>query len=177
MFFPRASTILLMLLMATIAWSSGHGHSSGDMKHSKSMDHAGEVSSGDIVVMHPWSRAVPVAGMNAAGYMKIMNKGDKAVTLTQFVSSASAKTSLHETVKKGDMASMRALPEGITIPAKGNISLQPGGLHLMLLKIKAPLVEGDEIPVTLKFDSGIELAAKLMVKPIGTTDGHDKMHH
>ena len=151
----RLIFIPFLLSLASMAWSHGQ-------------------SPADITVMHAWSRAVPVAGMNAAGYMTLMNSSVKAITLTAATTDIALKTSLHKTVSDGDMVSMKALPAGITIPAQGQVELKPGGLHLMLMKIKEPLKEGDKIPVTLIFDSGEQLATFLAVRAIGA-DNH--MHH
>ena len=166
MFAYRMFTTLFAIVFISQAWAGSHGHSEGH-------NHSGE----DVSAMNPWTRAVPMAGMNAAGYMMLKNSGDKAITLVSFKTDASAKTSLHETVKSGDMVSMKALPKGITIPANGTVELKPGGLHLMFMKLKQPFAEGDEIPVTLIFDSGKEITTSMVVKPIGTTESHGKMHH
>jgi copper(I)-binding protein len=32
--------------------------------------------------------------------------------------------------------------------------LKPGGLHVMMIDLKAPLKEGDSVPITLTFDDG-----------------------
>jgi len=139
--------------------------------------HSDVVTSGSIEIAHAWSRTVPVAGMNAAGYMELKNAGDKPITLVSFTSDSAKKTSLHESVKEGDMVSMQALPDGITIPANNSVTLQPGGLHLMFLDINEPFVEGEKIPVKLIFDSGEEISASLMVKGLDDTSHEGKMHH
>jgi len=51
---------------------------------------------------------------------------------------------------------MRALPDGLPLPAGQRVDLQPGGYHLMLMDLKSPLAAGSKVPVTLRFkdDSG-----------------------
>jgi copper(I)-binding protein len=48
---------------------------------------------------------------------------------------------------------MRPVP-AIEIKAKGEAVLKPGGLHVMMIDLKAPLKEGDSVPITLTFDDG-----------------------
>jgi copper(I)-binding protein len=42
---------------------------------------------------------------------------------------------------------------GIDIPAGGSVSLEPGGYHVMLLDLKAPLTEGETVSITLTFEN------------------------
>ena len=46
---------------------------------------------------------------------------------------------------------MRPLPNGLEVSAGGEASLAPGGNHIMLIGLKAPLKEGDRVPATLRF--------------------------
>ena len=44
---------------------------------------------------------------------------------------------------------------GVPVPANGRARLEPGGLHIMLMKLKRPLAVGDKVPATLVFrDAG-----------------------
>jgi periplasmic copper chaperone A len=161
MYLIRVLALMIAIIPASLTWSQSH-------------------SADEISVMHAWSRTVPIAGMNAVGYMTIVNNSNTTVTLKTFETDAAQKTSLHETVKEGDMVSMKALPAGIRIPANGKIELTPGGIHLMLIKIKQPLTEGDRVPLTLIFDSGKKLSTELLVKGVDDMDDmgkHSKMHH
>ncbi len=78
------------------------------------------------------------------------------------------------------MMRMKALPDGVEIPAGGKISLAPGGLHLMLFGPKAAVKSGERIPLTLTFAKAgkvnVQLAAESRpaAKPTSMPDGH---HH
>ena len=52
----------------------------------------------------------------------------------------------------------------ISIPAKGNIFLEPGKTHLMLMDLNQPLSEEDVIPFTLHFSDGTRLNTNAPVK-------------
>ena len=47
--------------------------------------------------------------------------------------------------------------ESITVPADGSVELAPGGYHIMMLQLAAPLVAGDDVPITLSFADGDEV--------------------
>ena len=61
---------------------------------------------------------------------------------------------------------MRKL-ERLEIPAGGVVRLEPGALHLMLVGLRQPLVEGTTVPLTLRFGSAGELTVQLKVEAIG----------
>jgi copper(I)-binding protein len=79
---------------------------------------------------------------------------------------------------EGGMMRMKALPQGVEIPAGGVVKLAPGGLHLMLFGPKAAVKPGDRIPVTLTFAKAgkvkMELAAESRpaAKPAAMPEGH-----
>src|SRR5207237_1030925 len=57
---------------------------------------------------------------------------------------------MHEMKLDGDVMRMRAL-ERLELPAGKPVELKPGGMHLMLQDLKAPLQPGTSIPLTLTF--------------------------
>jgi copper(I)-binding protein len=54
------------------------------------------------------------------------------------------------------------------VPANGSVDLKPGGYHIMLMNIKAPLKAGDTVPVKLKFVKAGEVEVKLPVNAVGS---------
>jgi copper(I)-binding protein len=50
------------------------------------------------------------------------------------------------------------------VPARGEVSLRPGGLHLMLFGLAAPLAEGDTVQMTLTLDDGSTLDVRAAVR-------------
>jgi copper(I)-binding protein len=72
---------------------------------------------------------------------------------------------------------MRPVKDGLPIPAGKSVSLAPGGYHLMLMDLKAPLKKGDKIPVTLKFEKAGDVNVTLDVRDIGATGTSGQMDH
>jgi len=122
-----------------------------------------------VKVEDPWARATPPGTKIGAAYMKITSGG----TPDRFVgasSPAAAKVELHVTEKKGDVMRMREV-KAYDIPAKGGFELAPGGAHLMLVDLKAPLKEGAKVPMTLRFEKAGEVKVELQVRALGAS-GH-----
>ena len=127
-----------------------------------------------VQIENAWARATPPGAKIAAGYMTIRNAGaaDKLVSVS---SPAAEKVETHITIKDGDVSRMREV-KGYAVPAKGMIELTPGGSHLMLVNIKAPLKEGDKVPLVLRFEKAGEVKTELAVRALGAS-AHEHMHH
>lgn len=138
--------------------------------------HAHGVTSGDIEIIHPAIPAPPASARSAAGYMAIANNGAEADTLIGIETGAAASVMLHTTEHGADgVARMMHIP-AIGIPAGETVLLAPGGMHVMLMGLAAPLAEGDMVPATLVFDHAGRVAIEFMVDPPGGTD-HATMDH
>jgi periplasmic copper chaperone A len=100
-----------------------------------------------ITVNDPWVRGT-VAQQKATGlFAQITSaKGGRLVSAS---SPAAGMVEIHEMKMEGDVMRMRALPDGLALPAGKAVELKPGGYHVMLMDLKAPLKAGDTVPVTL----------------------------
>ncbi len=88
-------------------------------------------------------------GLGAA-YLTVTNPGSDPATLIGVSSPDAAMVEIHQTMAddEGTM-SMHELPDGIEIGAGETVTLEPGGLHLMLMELDD--VDG---PITLSLDFG-----------------------
>lgn len=95
----------------------------------------------------------------------LTNASASAVTLVGAASSAAGMVQLHETNADGSGGmSMKEKEGGFAIPAGGELRLEPGGDHIMLMDLTAPLLAGDTVEVTLQFAGGAELPVTATVK-------------
>jgi copper(I)-binding protein len=120
-------------------------------------------SANDVMVMEAFARAsaTPVAKSGAA-YVTVMNHGAKADRLLSVMTPVASHADVHKTVMEGEIMKME--PAGvIDIPAMGMLEMKPGGLHIMMMGLKAPLKEGSEIDVTLVFETAGEVKVKVPV--------------
>ncbi len=109
-----------------------------------------------------WIRWLP-ADLPAAGYLRLINAGDAAATLTGAESPAYAHVSLHRTVDVGGRVQMRPV-ERITIAAHSNLDFEASGYHMMLMDATQPLKPADHVPITLHFADGTSLLVQFEVR-------------
>ena len=130
----------------------------------------------DITVTDPFARAS--AGMATAGaaFMTLKNTAASDDRLVGASSPAAASAELHDHIKDGDIVRMRAVAE-VDIPPGGTVMLKPGGMHVMLIGLKQPLREGEEVPLTLTFAKAGAITVEVPVKSVGEMAPMPEMHH
>jgi copper(I)-binding protein len=121
---------------------------------------------GDLKIEKAWARATAPGAAVGGGYLTVRNAGTAGDRLVGASSPVSARTELHEMAMEKDIMRMREV-KGIDVPAKGTLELKPGSYHLMFVELKAPLKQGDKVPVTLKFEKAGEVKAELAVESVG----------
>jgi hypothetical protein len=107
----------------------------------------------NVAVQDAYVRLAPPNAPATGAFMVIRNNGDKDVKVVKADNPASQATELHTHLNEGGVMKMRPVP-AIEIKAKGEAVLKPGGLHVMMIDLKAPMKEGDLVPITLTFDDG-----------------------
>lgn len=126
---------------------------------------AAESPHGPITVEQPWSRASPGAAPNGAAYMTLRTTGG-ADRLVAVESPAAQRAELHTLEMAGTVMRMRPV-DAIDVPAGGAVTLQPGGLHVMLMGLDKPLVEGETLPLTLVFEDAGRVAVSAQILGVG----------
>jgi periplasmic copper chaperone A len=122
---------------------------------------------GDVMVMAPYARAslTPTAKTGAA-YADLMNHGAGDDTLLSITSPAAARVELHESVDENGVMKMRAV-EKLVLAPHATVHLAPGGTHLMMFDLVAPLKAGDALPFTLVFEKAGAIDVTIPVKAMG----------
>lgn len=124
-------------------------------------------------VIDGWVREAPPTSRVLAAYMRIINQTEGDLTVTGITSPDFEAADLHRTVVEDGVARMLPVPE-LTIPAGGSITLEPGGLHLMLFDPVRPLQQGDS--VTLVLHRSDDICITLSV-PVLRGTGAEHVHH
>jgi periplasmic copper chaperone A len=94
--------------------------------------------------------------MATALYFVIENKSEAADTLYQVESDLAERVEIHETYSEGEMMGMRKV-DGIVIQGKSSFELKPGAHHVMLMKLKKDINDGDEPEFVLHFKQAGEM--------------------
>ena len=114
-----------------------------------------------VVVADSWVKASSFSdhtgGMTGV-FMKITNKTKRAITLLSGTSSIAAMVETHQVVD----GVMSKTARGIKIMPGKTVTLEPGGLHVMLMGLKKPILAGTKVDLTLKFAG----ASPLVLKPM-----------
>ena len=126
------------------------------------------VRQGNLEVDAAWARASIGTSRPGAAYFTVRNLGDEADRLTGLSSPVSAMPMLHETTLSEGISRM-AHVEAAEIPAGGELTLEPGGMHVMLMELTTPLKEGATFPLTLTFEAGGEITVEVPVFGPGAT--------
>ena len=114
-----------------------------------------------VKVEGAWARASVPGQMGTGAFMKLTAKdGAKLVGAS---SPAAGVTEVHEMKMEGDVMKMRAIP-ALDLPAGKAVELKPGGYHIMLLDLKAPLAKDTAVPLTLTFKDAKGVESKLELK-------------
>jgi len=119
-------------------------------------------------VKDPWVRST-VAEQKATGaFMQITSaSGGRLVSAS---SPAAGVVEIHEMAMDGNTMKMRAVP-ALDLPAGKAVELKPGGYHVMLMDLKAPLAAGASIDLNLvvegKDGKRETLALKAPVRALG----------
>lgn len=118
-----------------------------------------------------WSRATPPGATTGVIYFKIVNHGSTDDRLLRVDADVAKKVELHESREENGVMTMRPL-EAVNVPAGAAVSFAPGGKHVMLMGLKAPLKAGTDFPATLVFEKAGAIETKVSVSdtaPSGAT--------
>ncbi len=116
-----------------------------------------------LQIEQAWARATPPSAKVGAGYLRIRNRSDRPARLIGAQAERASSVEIHNMSMQDGMMRMRRI-EQVDIPAQGVAELAPGGDHLMLFGLKAPLQAGESLPLTLQFANGGELSLNLAVR-------------
>lgn len=135
---------------------------------------AQDFRAGDIEIARPWSRAAPEGAKVAGGYVVLKNQGPAADRLVAVTAEIARKTEIHEMAVDGKgVMTMRPLAEGLEIPAGGDVSLEPGGLHIMFMGLERTPKQGETFKGTLTFEKAGKVDVEFSVDSMaGKQAGH-----
>jgi copper(I)-binding protein len=123
--------------------------------------HAGQAD--HVHAGQAWIRVLP-AGLPASAYVDLRNDADQLAVIRSASSPRYGSVMLHQSMNSGGMSRM-PMVDSLPIPAHGQVTLAPGGYHLMLMQVKTPVQAGESIPLTLRFADGSTLPVAFVARP------------
>ncbi|EAJ3555697.1 copper chaperone PCu(A)C [Campylobacter jejuni] len=106
----------------------------------------------DIEVKNAFVKQIPPHAQNSAIFLTIFNNTDKDIALISAKSDISEVSELHTHIHKDGKMMMQKIPE-IIIKAHSSTELKSGGYHIMLLKLKKPIIKDTKVNLDLKFNN------------------------
>ena len=168
----RRATLGAALLLPLAACTSGpSGDSVSDGGGAAASDGGGALSAEGLALVDPWVKAAE-EGMTSA-FGTLANDTGRDLQLIAASTPSAGMVELHETASDGSGGmSMQEKEGGFPVPDGGELVLAPGGDHLMLMDLPAPLQPGDEVELTLQCEDGTELTVTATVKDFAGAQEH-----
>jgi copper(I)-binding protein len=115
-----------------------------------------------LFVNGAWARAAD-SGASTAVYFMLENRGDAIDTLEGARSDDAEEAGIHISTQRNGMMHMTALP-ALPVPPNDSVSFRPLGAHVMLIRVRRTLRDGDSVNVTLAFGSGRSVEVRAGVR-------------
>jgi copper(I)-binding protein len=106
---------------------------------------------GELTVTGAWARTTPPGIPMGAAYLTIRNDTKKSDRLLKLKASVGTKAEVHRTEVIEGIARMREVSVLHLAPGE-RAELAPGGMHVMLMGLRKPLVEGQTFELELLFE-------------------------
>jgi hypothetical protein len=140
----KFSTLIFTFLMVSISLVACQGESA-------------------LTVEEAWARPGP-AGSNSAVYFLIDNPTNREDSLIGASSSSASQVEIHLSMMGADETMSMHPQESVPIPERGQVTFEPGGLHVMLVNLKRDLAEGEQIELILRFREAGEITLQVPVE-------------
>ncbi|NOT14156.1 MAG: copper chaperone PCu(A)C [Methylotenera sp.] len=108
-----------------------------------------ETSPPKVLIENAWVRATNKGQSVGAAYMTLTSQQD--LSLFCVTSDVTDNVEIHNMAMQNGIMKMRML-DSLAIKANKPTQLAPGGFHLMLFDLEKPLIKGEKIHFTLKFE-------------------------
>ena len=127
----------------------------------------------DLLIENAWTRAAGELGGAAEVYFALRNTSEAMIDLIVIRADAASIETLHKTsVGSNGATRMSAIPE-LRVEPDASATLEPGGLHVMLIDLEKPLVEGSTLSLRLTFYDGEGLTIEVPILAADATGPQD----
>ena len=111
----------------------------------------------------PEASGMPTMEFNGAAYLTLVNSSGSADRLLRATSDIAKVVELHKSEMQGEVMTMKPV-EFIEVPANGQLKLEPGGLHIMLIGVSQDLTPGQKANILLYFEKAGEIPVEFEVR-------------
>ena len=131
-----------------------------------------------VHINDPYAITRGAIGSTGAVFFTVENHASVEDRLLAVTTDVAEKVEMHTHSQTADgVMTMPAVPEGFPIAAGGELVLQRGGNHIMLMGLTRPLTVGERLPATLIFEQAGRVEIEFMVDPADGSVDHSTMDH
>jgi len=161
----KIALLPIMLSAALTVHAGGQSTTGANSSSTSSSTVAAPAEVKQLTITDSWARQSILPNNNSAAYMKISNPTDQDITIIGASASETANNvELHKSFVDEKGVSRMTSVDKIVVPAKTDIELSPGGMHIMLLDLKKSLNVGDKFDIQIKIEGKNPLVVKTEVK-------------
>ena len=120
---------------------------------------------GGLTVTKAWSRTTPPGVTVGVVYFTLKNDAGKSDRLLKISAPIAANVQVHRTEIQDGMARMREVAV-LHVDANQTVEFAPNGMHVMLMGLKKPLIEGQEFELELLFEVAGPRKVQVIVRKI-----------
>lgn len=115
-----------------------------------------------VEISDAWCRPSPNGAQTGACYLTV--KSNVANRMTGVATPLAAHGMIHDMSMQNGVMNMAEIEGGLPLAADQEVKLAPGGKHVMLMGLTAPLVEGAAVPLTLTFEATPAMTVQAAVR-------------
>jgi copper(I)-binding protein len=131
-----------------------------------------QTSTNTITVEQAWVRATPSGAQTGAAYMTLINNGASADRLVSAATPAAEQVQFHRQTEDNGVSRMREV-HNVELSPGGKIIFKPGDMHMMIVRLKQPLKEGQTLPLTLQFEKAGQIDLNVPIEKVGAMKHED----
>ena len=130
----------------------------------------------ELTATGAWARTSPPGATNGVVYVQVASPVDDAIVGASVPTDIAGAAELHETMGGGGTSPMPNMPEmatdgqmtmapiaSVEVTPKAPAVFEPGGKHIMLTDLAAPLTAGSTFTITFTMKSGATLPVTVTV--------------
>lgn len=117
----------------------------------------------DLLITDALARPTPPGATVGVVYFSIANRGSQDDQLLSLSTAMADSVEMHQTQTVKGVMQMRQVTR-VSCPAGATVKAQAGGLHIMLLGLKHPLVDGEQFELLLRFRDAGSLRVPVTVR-------------
>lgn len=130
------------------------------------------VTASGITAHQGWARALPPVVKTGAVYLTLQNDSGDENAIIGAHSDRAERVEIHHTWQDGDGMMVMSQLERVELPPGAAVIFQPGGQHLMLIGLTAPLQAGQQFPLYLKMARGGDVKVMVDIRAVSAGRTH-----